>query len=105
MHYVRFAGEHPAHFQVMFQPDLLPPRRPGTPRGEGPRPRRNCARRSRPPPPGAAPTPVAGIAAWSLAHGFATLLLSRNLDGPVGDRDPEEVFRALTGLTFKTPPG
>ena len=43
-----------------------------------------------------------GIAAWSIAHGFATLLLSRNLDRPVGDRDPEEVFRALTGLTFKT---
>lgn len=45
---------------------------------------------------------LAGIAAWSLAHGFATLLLSHNLNGPVGDQDPEEVFHALTGLLFRS---
>ncbi|WP_443043977.1 hypothetical protein [Streptomyces sp. NBC_00322] len=42
-----------------------------------------------------------GVAAWSIAHGFATLLLSHNLERTVGDGDPEEVFRALTGLTFR----
>ncbi|MFG2474259.1 TetR-like C-terminal domain-containing protein [Streptomyces fagopyri] len=47
---------------------------------------------------------LASVAAWSLAHGFATLLLGHNLDGPVGDQDPEEVFRALTGMLFTPPP-
>jgi hypothetical protein len=41
------------------------------------------------------------MAAWSLAHGFATLLLSRNLDGPLDGRDPEETFRALAGEMFR----
>ncbi|NED85358.1 TetR/AcrR family transcriptional regulator [Streptomyces sp. SID11233] len=100
--YVRFATEHPAHFQVMFRPELFRAQDPelvaakdrasaelrtgvsGLPavrRGEDPR--------------------LAGTAAWSLAHGFATLLLSGNLGGAVGERDPEEVFRALTALVFE----
>ncbi|MEV5677213.1 TetR/AcrR family transcriptional regulator [Streptomyces sp. NPDC052179] len=99
--YVRFATEHPAHFQVMFQPDLYRTDAPdllaakaratealtegiaGLPasgRGEDPR--------------------LAGVAAWSLAHGFATLLLSGNLTGTTGEQHPEEVFRALTELLF-----
>ncbi|MFP8883095.1 WHG domain-containing protein [Streptomyces mangrovi] len=41
------------------------------------------------------------MAAWSLAHGFATLLLSRNLDDPLDGRDPEDAFRALTGEMFR----
>ncbi|MCX4575482.1 hypothetical protein OHB41_20265 [Streptomyces sp. NBC_01571] len=44
------------------------------------------------------------VAAWSPAHGIATLLLGHNLDGAVGDQDPEEVFRALTGMLFMSPP-
>ena len=35
-----------------------------------------------------------------MAHGFATLLLSHNLDGPLGGRDPEEAFRGLTSVMF-----
>ncbi|MET9974313.1 TetR-like C-terminal domain-containing protein [Streptomyces microflavus] len=42
----------------------------------------------------------AGVAAWSLAHGFATLLLSGNLSDALEGRDPEEAFRSLTGLIF-----
>ncbi|THA74543.1 TetR/AcrR family transcriptional regulator [Streptomyces sp. A0642] len=98
--YVRFAAEHPAHFQVMFQPalyrtddaDLLAAKErasvelragvDGLPSGGG-----DDAR-------------LTGVAAWSLAHGFATLLLTGNLAGPVGDRDPEEVFRALATPVF-----
>lgn len=107
--YVRFAREHPAHFQVMFAPGLLRAddlelttaralagdalreavsavhpegTHPGTHPGIEPR--------------------LAGVAAWSLAHGFATLLLGNNLDGPVGDRDPEEVFRTLAGMLFRS---
>ncbi|MER7926282.1 TetR/AcrR family transcriptional regulator [Streptomyces sp. NPDC096057] len=102
--YVRFAREHPAHFQVMFAPELL---RDGdlelttaralaadtlshavsavSPEGRGPDAR------------------LAGVAAWSLAHGFATLLLGHNLDGAVSERDPEEVFRALASMLFQAP--
>jgi AcrR family transcriptional regulator len=101
--YVRFAREHPAHFQVMFTPGLLRAEDlelttaralagdalrgavsalPAEGRGTDAR--------------------MAGIAAWSLAHGFATLLLSHNLDDPVGDRDPEDVFRTLTTMLFRS---
>ncbi|HEY9372254.1 TetR/AcrR family transcriptional regulator [Streptomyces sp.] len=103
--YVRFATDHPAHFQVMFQPDLYRTDDPellaarelaggrlragisGLPTGHGgPDPR------------------LAGVAAWSLAHGFATLLLSHNLAAPLNGRDPEDVFRTLTGLLFANDP-
>ncbi|MFI8349758.1 TetR/AcrR family transcriptional regulator [Streptomyces sp. NPDC085596] len=99
--YVRFAREHPAHFQVMFGPELLRAKdlelttaralaadalsqavATVDPGDRGPDAR------------------LAGIAAWSLAHGYATLLLGHNLDGQVGAEDPEETFRALTAMLF-----
>ncbi|RZU29199.1 TetR family transcriptional regulator [Streptomyces sp. BK022] len=99
--YVRFAREHPAHFQVMFSPELLRPEdlelttaralagealsRAVTtvdPGDRGPDAR------------------LAGMAAWSLAHGYATLLLGHNLDGQLGEEDPEDTFRALTAMLF-----
>ncbi|WP_415947373.1 TetR/AcrR family transcriptional regulator [Streptomyces sp. KLOTTS4A1] len=105
--YVRFGIEHPAHFQVMFRPDLLhgddtallaARARAGAELRAGvagvagvagmPEAGRGDSAR------------LAGIAAWSLAHGFTTLLLAENLRGPVGERDPEDVFRALTELLF-----
>ncbi|MFD5699605.1 TetR/AcrR family transcriptional regulator [Streptomyces lasiicapitis] len=101
--YVRFAREHPAHFQVMFAPDLL---------------RRNdlelaaakllASQRLRaavatvPAEGRGADTRLAGIAAWSLAHGYATLLLGDNLTDPIGDEDPEDVFRSLTTMLFRS---
>ncbi|MGE7386378.1 TetR/AcrR family transcriptional regulator [Streptomyces sp. NPDC004126] len=100
--YVRFAMTHPAHFQVMFQPELL---REDDPDLTAARQRAGEQLRM-----GVAQLPdagrgddarLAGVAAWSLAHGFATLLLSRNLSGSVDDQDPEEVFRSLTGLLFR----
>lgn len=101
VHYVRFAVGHPAHFQVMFQPDLL---RPDDPELLAAKARAAAELRTgveeRAPAQDAA---LMGIAAWSIAHGFATLLLSQNLDRALGDRDPEEAFRALTGLTFRAP--
>ncbi|MFF1679520.1 TetR/AcrR family transcriptional regulator [Streptomyces sp. NPDC058256] len=102
VHYVRFAREHPAHFQVMFTPELLRANdleltTARTLAGE-----RLRTAVSAVPPEGRGTDPrLAGVAAWSLAHGFATLLLSHNLDGPVGDQDPEEVFRTLTGMLFQ----
>ncbi|MFI6651297.1 TetR/AcrR family transcriptional regulator [Streptomyces sp. NPDC050529] len=99
--YVRFATEHPAHFQVMFQPDL---HRADDPDLLAAKERATAELRA-----GVTELPaagrgddarLAGVAAWSLAHGFATLLLSGNLSGAVGDRDPEEVFRTLAYLLF-----
>ncbi|MER5311439.1 TetR/AcrR family transcriptional regulator [Streptomyces sp. NPDC002773] len=96
--YVRFATEHPAHFQVMFQPELL---RADDPDLLAAKERASAGLRA-----GVAELRdvadprAAGIAAWSLAHGFATLLLTHNVRDALGDRDPEEYFRTLTGLLF-----
>jgi hypothetical protein len=49
-------------------------------------------------------TALMSLAAWSIAHGFATLLLSHNLEGAVGEGEAEEVFRTLAGLTFRAQP-
>ncbi|WP_405881941.1 TetR/AcrR family transcriptional regulator [Streptomyces sp. NBC_01136] len=113
VHYVRFAREHPAHFQVMFTPELL--RENDL---ELTTARALTADRLRTAVSTASGVSdeidprLAGIAAWSLAHGFATLLLSHNLDGAigaiggvgaVGGQDPEEVFRTLTGMLFQSP--
>ncbi|MFF5984592.1 TetR/AcrR family transcriptional regulator [Streptomyces olindensis] len=100
--YVRFAREHPAHFQVMFAPELL---RAGDLELTTARALASDALREAvtavPPEGRGADARLAGVAAWSLAHGFATLLLSHNLDDPVGDRDPEEVFRVLAEMLFR----
>ncbi|MFE5596920.1 TetR/AcrR family transcriptional regulator [Streptomyces sp. NPDC056549] len=96
--YVRFAVEHPAHFQVMFQPELL---RADDPDLLAAKERASAELRTGVADLASAPDArTAGIAAWSLAHGFATLLLTRNVEGALGDRDPEEYFRSLTGLLF-----
>ncbi|MGW1550619.1 TetR/AcrR family transcriptional regulator, partial [Streptomyces sp. NPDC002346] len=85
--YVRFATGHPAHFQVMFQPELY---RADDSELLAARARAAQALRA-----GIAGLPaagsgddarLAGVAAWSLAHGFATLLLSGNLSDPLGDQ-------------------
>ncbi|MGA5139506.1 TetR/AcrR family transcriptional regulator [Streptomyces azureus] len=100
--YVRFAREHPAHFQVMFAPELL---RTGDLELTAARALASDALREAvtavPPEGRGTDARLAGVAAWSLAHGFATLLLSHNLDDPVGDQDPEEVFRKLAGMLFR----
>ncbi|GGY23140.1 TetR/AcrR family transcriptional regulator [Streptomyces djakartensis] len=100
--YVRFARDHPAHFQVMFAPELL---RTGDLELTTARALAGDALREAVAavPPGGRGTDarLAGVAAWALAHGFATLLLGHNLDGPVGERDPEEVFRELAGMLFR----
>ncbi|MGW8765381.1 TetR/AcrR family transcriptional regulator [Streptomyces sp. NPDC055815] len=96
--YVRFAREHPAHFQVMFQPDLL---RTDDPDLLAAKERASAELRAGVADLGGVPDArTAGIAAWSLAHGFATLLLTHNVRDAVGERDPEEYFRSLTGLLF-----
>ncbi|NEE41788.1 TetR/AcrR family transcriptional regulator [Streptomyces sp. SID7982] len=99
--YVRFAATHPAHFQVMFQPDL---HRADDPDLLAARARATEALRA-----GVADLPstgrgeddrLTGVAAWSLAHGFATLLLTGNLADALEGRDPEEAFRSLAASAF-----
>ncbi|MFI8291763.1 TetR/AcrR family transcriptional regulator [Streptomyces sp. ms191] len=107
--YVRFALGHPAHFQVMFRPDLH--------RGDDPALLAAKERASAELRAGvttltaAGDARVAGIAAWSLAHGFATLFLTGNLTeaaeavgtsgAPAGTGAPEDLFRDLTRLLFQ----
>ncbi|MPY54567.1 TetR/AcrR family transcriptional regulator [Streptomyces acidicola] len=108
--YVRFAREHPAHFQVMFTPELLresdvelttaralstaalhdtvSTATPGNGNTEGSDTAGSDTDAN-------ADTRLARATVWSLAHGFATLLLSDNLDNLLDGEDPEEVFRAL----------
>lgn len=101
--YVRFAREHPAHFQVMFTPELLraDDLELTTARTLAGDALRGAVAAVRPESLGI-DARLAGVAAWSLAHGFATLLLGHNLDGPVDDKDPEEVFRTLAAMLFRT---
>ncbi|MHC3470632.1 TetR/AcrR family transcriptional regulator [Streptomyces sp. 7R007] len=100
--YVRFARAHPAHFQVMFTPGLLraDDLELTTARALAADALRHAVSAVRAEDFGI-DSRLAGVAAWSLAHGFATLLLGSNLEGSVGDRDPEEVFRALTATLFR----
>jgi AcrR family transcriptional regulator len=99
--YVRFAVEHPAHFDVMFRPDLY---RADAPELVAAKARAYAALRG-----GVVAMPtgrrgsdaeLAGLAAWSLAHGFATLYNGGNLGRTVVDRDPGEAFRAIAAMLF-----
>ncbi|MET9898036.1 TetR/AcrR family transcriptional regulator [Streptomyces sp. NPDC006446] len=102
--YVRFAREHPAHFQVMFSPELLRENDVELTAARALAGERLRAAVSALPSEGRGPDArLAGVAAWSLAHGFATLLLSHNLDAQVGEQDPDEIFHALTGMLFRSP--
>lgn len=101
--YVRFAIEHPAHFEVMFQPDLY---RPDDPQVSAARERADrslaSALAARPHQPPDEDTEAAELAAWSLAHGFAALWLSGALD-PALTEDPEATARRVFSHLFRQP--
>jgi AcrR family transcriptional regulator len=101
--YVRFAVDHRAHFEVMFRPDLY---HPDDPVVAAARQRaadalyggvRSVTATRRGP-----DIPLAGIAAWSLVHGFATLWLNHALPPGLGD-DPQAAARAVAAIMFRTP--
>jgi AcrR family transcriptional regulator len=100
--YVRFAREHPAHFQVMFSPQLLRTEDIELVTAQA---LSGAALRDAvagvPDRDRGVETRLAGVAAWSLAHGFATLLLAHNLDDALPGGDPEEVFRELATTLFR----
>ena len=101
--YVQFAVDHRAHFDVMFRPDLYQPDEPAVraarerasnalSSGIGSLPQAQTGPDAR----------VAGVAAWSLVHGFATLWLNRALPPELGD-DPETAARTVAAILFRAP--
>ena len=99
--YVRFALAHRAHFEVMFRPDLYHADEPAV---RAARARAGDALRagvgSLPGARGEAEIEVAGVAAWSLVHGFATLYLTGALPEDLRG-DPEAAARAVARLLFQ----
>ncbi|WP_461174910.1 TetR/AcrR family transcriptional regulator [Arthrobacter sp. Z1-9] len=101
--YVGFAVEHPAHFAVMFRPELY--------RTEDPELVAAKARAGESLYRGVAPFtssesgPVsqdAALAAWSLVHGFSALWLSGSLP-PGLPADPREAARGVASVLFSGP--
>lgn len=99
--YVRFAVEHRAHFDVMFRPDLYHPDDPEM---------LAASERSAQALYGGvsgklldhagADVKVAGVAAWSLVHGFATLWLNGALPDELGD-DPVAAADIVARMLFR----
>lgn len=96
--YVRFAIEHRAHFEVMFQPDLYRVDDPDVRAAEA---RADAALRAgvvaRVDGSTDVDVQLTGVAAWSLMHGFATLWLGGALQPELGD-DAEAAARAVAGV-------
>ncbi|MYS83567.1 TetR/AcrR family transcriptional regulator [Embleya scabrispora] len=98
--YVRFALAHRAHFEVMNRPHAVD--------GTDPELLRQRARAGASLRGGVAGVPAerrgdpdqAVLAAWSLAHGYATLCLSGGIPEAA---DPDGTFRALAGMLFSGP--
>ena len=94
--YVRFAIDHPAHFQVMYQPSLYRSDDPGV---VAARARAAAALYgSAATVEAAAPTMHVGLAGWCLMHGLATLWLADNLRAVTDD--PIELARSIAMTTF-----
>lgn len=101
--YVRFAIDHRAHFEVMHRPDLYHVDDPAA-----------LAARTRArealyrgvallePEVVGPDVRVAGVAAWSIVHGFASLWLTGAVPAALGP-DPEAATRAVAGMLFRGP--
>ena len=87
--YVRFALDHPAHFDVMFQPRLYDPEAPDLRSAKSRTAEAHYGTRA----PGREEL-AAGVAAWSIVHGLATLWRNGNIPRDLGD-DPEAVARLV----------
>jgi AcrR family transcriptional regulator len=87
--YVRFSIEHPAHFDVMYQPSLYDPDDPSlvAARAETAAILYGSADAD-------TDQVAAGVAAWSIVHGLATLWRTGNLPPRLGD-DPLEITRIV----------
>jgi AcrR family transcriptional regulator len=87
--YVRFAVTHRAHFEVMYRPELYHRDDAGLVKARAAAAARlygtGVVDRER---------IAAGVAAWSIVHGLATLWLNGNIPAQLGD-DPEEITRVV----------
>lgn len=102
--YVGFAVEHPAHFAVMFRPELYRVDDLELQAAKA-RARETLYQGVTPfaAPKSDSSLQQAALAAWSLVHGFATLWCSGNL--PVGPaEDPRETARAVAAILFPARP-
>ena len=102
--YVRFATENRAHFDVMFRPDLYDADDPAM-QEAGQRAAAALSGGVSSQVGGDGPDPeIAGVAAWSLVHGFAGLWLAGALPGDRAESlgtDPEHAARIIAGLLFR----
>ena len=102
--YIRVAIEHRAHFEVVYRPDLYhadDPQFLDAQRRTGEIFQTGLATLSATQ---AGPDlAIAGVAAWSLVHGFAQLWINGLLQSGVGD-DAEPVARAVAALLFRESP-
>jgi AcrR family transcriptional regulator len=101
--YVEFAIRNRAHFEVMYRPELYRPddevvrtarERAATVLYAGVRTVADAS--------ADVDARTAGVAAWSLVHGFATLWLHGMLPAELG-ADPIQAARAVAGVLFRTP--
>lgn len=98
--YVRFAVEERPYFDVMFRPDLYDPADPELVAARSALGAALCG----PSAPVPDPPLEAGIAAWSLVHGLATLGLTGNLPAEIGDDLPAAARRVTGYLAPPSPP-
>jgi AcrR family transcriptional regulator len=97
--YVGFAVRHRAHFEVMFRPELLRADDHALAAA------RQRSREALYGPLGSVPLDSgtdslrAGVAAWALVHGLATLYLGGNLPPTLGN-DPEAITREIAVYLF-----
>ncbi|MEU2868870.1 TetR/AcrR family transcriptional regulator [Streptomyces olivoreticuli] len=101
--YVRFAVDHPAHFEVMHRPHLHHPDDPELVAARDRAWRLLSGGVDALPAAGrGSDARTAALAAWSLAHGFATLHLNGGIGGSEGV-EPTELFRRMAELIFVEP--
>lgn len=93
--YVGFAVQHRAYFEVMFRPELHRSEDPEVSAARD----RAAAILSEAVPAASSPR-TTGLAAWSMAHGFATLWLSGALSTDLGDT-PQEAARPVLRVLFE----
>ncbi len=100
--YIRFALEHPAHYEVMFRPDLYDPddERLIKVRDAGADVLSDAVRRSLGPDADEQDVLSGLIASWSFAHGFANLWSAGNIQALV-DSDPEELARRAANASVQ----
>jgi hypothetical protein len=96
--YVRFAVDRRAHFEVMYRPELYRPADPGVLAA-----RAAAARLLYGSDHPDTEAVAAGVAAWAIVHGLATLWLNGNLPEQLGS-DPEQLTRVVAAH-LRTPGG